>query len=120
MGQSTTKGYVSYTGSNVFGKKTLYSFRLSNEDKFFGCGEWDPGLKKNDYVEFEYTSANGRHNVAVSSIKHVDLAGPGSDTNQGSAAAMVQSFPKKSGGSYWDSQERIDRDKANDTYRKAN
>lgn len=101
-----TQGYVTYAGSNVFGKKTLYSFRISSEDKFFGTGEKDPGVKKNDYIEFEYTQNNGRYNVDVSGIKHLTREESGSVQTSGSGTGTVQRDLTKD--EYWRRREERD------------
>lgn len=111
------KGYVTYVGSTKFGKKELYSFRVNTEEKWFGTGTVDSLLKKNDYIKFSYTENNGRFNVDPSSIEHIKLEGSVEANGGASSTGSVRSGTKSS---YWDSQERIDRDKANDQYRKEN
>lgn len=104
-----TKGYVTYAGSNVFGRKTLYSFRISSEDKFFGTGERNPNLAKNDYIEFDYTENNGRYNVDVSSIKPVAREESGANKTASSGAGSVQRDLTKD--EYWRRREERDIEK---------
>lgn len=63
-----SKGYVSYCSSKPFGNKMLWSFRLKNEEKWFGCGETDPKVKTGEQIEFSYTEKNGRYNVEIPTI----------------------------------------------------
>lgn len=112
-----TKGYVTYSGNNVFGKKTLYSFRVGTEDKFFGTGEQNPNLEKNDYIKFDYSSANGRFYVDPGSIEHIAREEPVANPSSGSNSNVVQRGAQKGDG-YWG--ERLSRDIENDVYRKAN
>jgi hypothetical protein len=114
------KGYVTYAGSNLFGGKKLYSFRISSEDKFFGTGTTDHKLEKNDLIEFEYTVINGRCNVDPSGIERVAREESSAYSNKGQGAGAVQRSSGEVGrsGGYWDI--RLERDKENDGYRKAN
>jgi len=113
------KGYVTYAGNNRWGKKTLYSFRIGTEDKFFGTGTTDHGLNKNDYIEFDYKEENGRYNVDPGSIKHIDRSESSADMPARSNAGVVRQDAKKGeSGKYWD--ERALRDVENDKYRKEN
>lgn len=101
-----TKGYVTYAGSNVFGRKTLFSFRISSEDKFFGTGERDPKVAKNDYIEFDYTENNGRYNVDVSGIKHIAREESSTDKAENRGAGSVQRDLTKD--EYWRRREERD------------
>lgn len=114
-----TKGYVTYAGSKVFGKRTLFSFRVNSEDKFFGTETTDPKVEKNDYIEFEYTENGGRFNVDPSRIKHINREESSSNQNQGRDPVTVRQVSKDSGSNgYWG--DRLSRDKENDAYRKGN
>lgn len=115
----TAKGYVTYSGSNKFGQKTLYSFRVGTEEKFFGTGTVDPKLNKNDYIEFEYTENNGKFSVDVASIKHISLSESSTDTPARSGTGGFQrSTDQRYDKQYWSGREK--RDIQNDSYRKEN
>lgn len=110
------KGYITYAGSKSFGKKTLYSFRISTEEKFFGTGEIDPKVKKNDFVKFTYTERNGYFNVDPNSIEHI-----GATTGGVGAPAQGNSNGVRQGSTrdaYF--ADKFAFDKENDKYRKAN
>lgn len=116
-----TKGYVTYAGSKVFGKRTLFSFRVNSEDKFFGTETTDPKVEKNDYIEFEYMENNGRFNVDPSRIKHINREESSANQDQGRDTAPVRQVDKTGGNGsngYWG--DRLSRDKENDSYRKGN
>lgn len=114
-----TKGYVTYAGSNLFGGKKLFSFRVGTEDKFFGTGMKDPGLEKNNYIEFEYTEYNGRFNVDPAHIKHIAREESSQSGVSGQASGSVRQGAKGGGSNeYWEA--RFQRDVDGDAYRKGN
>lgn len=65
------KGQVTYVGGKPFKGKTLWSFRIGNDDKWFRTGLVDPQLVKGDYIEFFYTEVNGGYNADVSTIHKI-------------------------------------------------
>lgn len=110
-----TKGYVSWSGGKEFRGRMLYSIRLKNEEKWFGCGPTDPKVKKGDLVEFEYEDSNGGYDVLIDSIRVIDLGADAKPT-MGNLKSAVPNEGSKNG--YWD--ERLARDVENDKYRKEN
>lgn len=89
------KGYVTFAGDKKFGNKTLYSFRIGSEDKWFRTGATAHGLNRDDHVEFSYNQEAGSNNVDVSSIRRISDSPlkPAATT----APALVNNREK-----YWD------------------
>lgn len=106
-------GYVSYVGNNNFKGKTLYSFRLQNEDKWFNCGGTDPKVAKGDKVEFDYTDKNGRGEVSIPSLRKL---GGSNEVHQGTSSSALTAASSSGGGlskdQYWVNKEKKDEAKA--------
>jgi hypothetical protein len=122
------KGRVKWSGSNKYNGKTLYSFRLDNQEGFFGCGVADPKVKSGDTIEFSYEVVNGRSSVLLDTISLVS-SGP-SERPSGNKSHGTSSYPKDGGvplgnaanykekDTYWKDKES--RDLVNDEYRRGN
>lgn len=52
-----------------------YSFKVKNDDNWYGCGLYNPQIKKGDSIEFEYEASGQWNNVAEGSVK-VTRSGP--------------------------------------------
>lgn len=108
-----TKGYVSYVGSKPWKDKVFWSFRLKNEDKWFGTGTANPSLAINDQVEFDYVEKEGRFNVSPGTIKKLTSdttihQGTGSETLTKSASPKSDYALKEQ---YWSDKAKGDVEK---------
>lgn len=98
------KGYVTFAGDKKFGNKTLYSFRIGSEDKWFRTGTTAHGLNRDDHVEFSYNQEGGSNNVDVGSIVKHKLNSGVSAVSAQSAPALVNEREK-----YWTDKAATDK-----------
>lgn len=104
---SQGKGYVTLVSAKEFGKKTLYSFRVSTEEKWFRTGEYKPNISKNDYISFFYLEKNGGFHVDVGSIEHIAREESSPNSGSGSGTGVVSPSPL-SRDDYWAAKEKRD------------
>jgi hypothetical protein len=63
------QGNVAYVNEKNWNGKTLYSFKLKDDQTLYTCGMTKPQMSKGDYVTFEGKETNnGRFEVDVRSI----------------------------------------------------
>jgi len=101
---SQGKGYVTLVSEKPFGKKVLYSFRISTEEKWFRTGDYKPNISKNDYISFFYVEKNGAYNVDVGSIEHIAREESSSASGQPAGTGVVSS-PPLGRDDYWKNKE---------------
>lgn len=111
---SQGKGYVTLVSEKPYGRTTLYSFRISTEEKWFRTGDTRPSISKNDYISFFYAEKNGAFNVDVGSIEHLSREEPSQDSRSETGARVVPSGTGVSKDDYWRRREERDIEKEKD------
>lgn len=104
------KGIVSFSGDNKYNGKTLYSFRLADDNNYYNCGTDKPNVSKGQLIEFEAAPGHkpNAFQVDLSSINVLKEAS--TEVVQASVGGFRKTWPKKdvAKDDYWNSREARD------------
>jgi hypothetical protein len=99
--KNMAQGRIQYLNEKPFGNKTLYSFKLFDDETLYMCGDRPPPAKKGDFVTFDYKeNQKGQSIVDPKTIKAKEAEVVQANTYKVSGGAQKEG--------YWQDRQKSD------------